>query len=170
MEIRKHGYDSLNKSVIFWWQRTSHHDPLALEAHTAMSSPVSVSVANLVMEDVEERALYSYDVQLPFWKRSVDDVCTVVPKNRIQHLLDHLNSIEPSIQLTENDGCLPFLDVKIKRSLDGSLSTSVFRKPTHTDRYLNFASHHPLSHKKSVVCTLITRATTHSSLTPVRPF
>ena len=118
------------------------------------------------MEDVEDRALSSYDVQLPFWKRYVCDVCTVVPKNRVQHLLDHLNSIEPSIQFTvelENDGCLPFLDVKIERALDGSLSTSVFRKPTHTDQYLNFASHHPLSHKKSVVRTPITRATTHSS-------
>ena len=52
-----------------------------LQLHgTAMGSPVSVSVANLVMEDVEERALASYDVELPFWKRYVDDVCTFIPK------------------------------------------------------------------------------------------
>ena len=47
-----------------------------------MGSPMSVSVANLVMEDVEERALVSYDVELPFWKRCVDDVCTVIPKKQ----------------------------------------------------------------------------------------
>ena len=131
-----------------------------------MGSPVSVSITNLVMEDVKERALALYDVQLPFWKRSVDDACTVVPINRVQHLLQHLNTIESTIQFTvevENDGKLPFLDVNICRLPDGSFNTSVFRKPTHTDRYLDFASHHPLSHKRAVVCTLTSRASTHSS-------
>ena len=118
------------------------------------------------MEDVEERALASYDVQLPFWKRYVDDICTVVPIDRVQHLLQHLNTIESTIQFTvevENDGKLPFLDVNISRLPDGSFNTSVFRKPTHTNRYLDFASHHPLSHKRAVVCTLTSRASTHSS-------
>ena len=133
---------------------------------TAMGSPVSVSIANLVMEDVEERALASYDIQLPFWKRYVDDVFTVVCVDRVQHLLEHLNSIECSIQFTvevENDGELPFLDVNVYRGSDGSLNTSVHRKPTHTDRYLDFSSHHPFSHKRAVVCTLSSRVSTHSS-------
>ena len=134
---------------------------------TAMGSPVSVSVANIVMEDVEERALASYEIQLPFWKRYVDDVCTVVPKQRVQHLLQHLSGIEGSIQFTvelESDGRLPFLDVFMCRRPDGSISTSVYRKDTHTDKYLDFPSHHPLSHKIAVVRTLCSRADTHSSL------
>ena len=133
---------------------------------TAMGSPVSVSIANLVMEDVEERALASYDIQLPFWKQYVDDVFTVVCVDRVQHLLEHLNSIECSNQFTvevENDGELPFLDVNIYRGSDGSLNTSVHRKPTHTDRYLDFSSHHPFSHKRAVVRTLSSRVSTHSS-------
>ena len=131
-----------------------------------MGSPVSVAIANLVMEDVEERALASYDIQLPFWKRYVDDIFTVVCVDWVQHLLEHLNSIECSIQFTvevENDGKLPFLDVNVYRESDGSLNTSVYRKPTHTDRYLDFASHHPFSHKRAVVRTLCSRASTHSS-------
>ena len=136
-----------------------------------MGSPVSVSVANIVMEDVEERALASYEIQLPFWKRYVDDICTVVPKQRVLHLLQHLNGIEGSIQFTvelESDGRLPFLDVLMCRRPDGSISTSVYRKDTHTDKYLDFSSHRPLSHKIAVVCTLCSRADTHSSLASSR--
>ena len=44
---------------------------------TAMGSPVSAVIANLVMEDVEQRALASVPVSLSFWKRFVDDVISV---------------------------------------------------------------------------------------------
>ena len=71
--------------------------------------------------------------------------------------LQHLNSNEPSIQFTverETDGKLPFLDTCVQRTTDGKLATVVYRKPTHTDKYLSFNSHHPRSHKKYVVTTL----------------
>ena len=57
------------------------------QAHgTAMGYPVSVVVvANVTMEDVEECVLANYDVQLPFWKHNVDDVCTAVPTDKVQH-------------------------------------------------------------------------------------
>ena len=42
-------------------------------------SRVSVTIANLVIEDVEDRALASSDVSLRFWKRYVDDSCTALP-------------------------------------------------------------------------------------------
>ena len=132
-----------------------------------MGSPVSVVVANLVMEDVEERALSSFDQTLPFWKRYVDDTCTAVPADRVDDLMNHLNSVESSIQFTveiEHDGKLPFLDVLLSHNIkDGSITTTVFRKPTHTDKYLDFESHHPLSHKMSVVNTLLSRAYSHIS-------
>ena len=86
---------------------------------------------------------------------------SAVSQNEIVVLLQHLNSIEPSIQFTverETDGKLPFLDTCVQRTTDGKLETVVYRKPTHTDKYLSFNSHHPRSHKKSVVTTLFQRA------------
>ena len=58
----------------------------------------------------------------------------------------------------ESEGKLPCLDVLLQWDPDGSISTTVFRKATHTDRYLDFMSHHPLAHKLAVVKTLHRRA------------
>ncbi|XP_072044704.1 uncharacterized protein [Amphiura filiformis] len=46
----------------------------------------------------------------------------------------------------------------VKREENGSVSFQIYRKPTHTNQYLNFASHHPLQHKLDVVRTLVDRA------------
>ena len=60
--------------------------------------------------------------------------------------------------IDENDRRLSFLDLNVYRTHRGNLETSVYRKPTHTDKYLAFDSHHPICHKKSVTRTLLTRA------------
>ena len=81
--------------------------------------------------------------------------------NEAERLLSHLNSVELSIQFTlerEKDRNLPFLDLNVSRGIQGNLETSVYRKPTHTDKYLAFDSHHPICHKKSVGKTLLRRA------------
>ena len=36
-----------------------------------------------------------------------------------------------------------------------SLENSVYHKPTHTDKYLAFESHHPIWHKQSVTKNLL---------------
>ena len=89
---------------------------------TAMGFPVLVTVANLVMEDVEERAITSSPVKTLFWKCFVDDTCTAFPCTQLEQFHTHLNSIEPSIDFTyelEDEGNLPFLDLNIKHHPDG---------------------------------------------------
>ena len=126
-----------------------------------MGSPVSVTVANLVVEEIEETALASFQPPPQFWKRYVDDTCTALPRDSVSALHSHLNSVNKHIQFTveeEKDGTLPFLDVLLTRSSDGTIETSVYRKKTHKDRYLDFAAYHPLCRKKSVVRSLLSRA------------
>ena len=136
-----------------------------------MGSPVSVTVANLVMEEMEQEALSTFSPRPQFWKRYVDDTCTVLKKEEVDRFHEHLNGVNAHIQFTaeiEENKSLPFLDILLLRQEDGSIKTSVFRKPTHTDKYLDFNSHHPLAHKSSVVRTLYHRSHTLASTTALQ--
>ena len=73
-----------------WYQKTFG---------TAMGSPVSFTVQNLVMENVEERALTSFTTPPPLWKRYVDDTCVVILPDLLESFHTHLNSIEPKVNL-----------------------------------------------------------------------
>ncbi len=56
-------------------------------------------------------------------------------------------SIELFIIFTVERECdfkLSFLDIEIVHHSDGSLTTKVYRKTTHTDKYLSVDSHHLL--------------------------
>ena len=81
-----------------------------------------------------------------------------------QGFLQHINSVDPAIRFTVEDnmedGSIPFLDTIVKPEADGTLSITVYRKPTHTDQYLQWDSHHHLSAKFSVIQTLSHRAST----------
>jgi len=91
----------------------------------------------------------------------VDDTCTAIQSDSISHFHDHLNSINAKIQFmyeTEKDGSLSFLDILLSHDLDGSVHTSVYQKPTHTDQYLQFSSYHRLSPRMFVVRTLFVHA------------
>ena len=119
-----------------------------------MGSPVSAVIANMVIEDVEQKTLANSPVKPFFWKRYVRDIISTVSGNEAERFLSHLNSVEPSIQFTferEKDRHLPFLDLIVSRGEQGNLETSVYCKPTHTDKYLAFDSHQPIFHKK--VCS-----------------
>ena len=125
-----------------------------------MGSPVSPIVANLCMEVIEELAISTSSVPPKVWKRYVDDSFVIIKKDAVSSFHNTLNASDPKISFTiefENNGQIAFLDTLVSRR-NGVAVTDVYRKPTHTDRYLDFSSHHDIKHKISTASTLLFRA------------
>jgi L-asparaginase/Glu-tRNA(Gln) amidotransferase subunit D len=74
-------------------------------------------------------------------------------RDKLQGNFDHLNSRQQSINFTmeENAGSIPFL-------VTNQLTTSVYRKKTHTNRYLHFNSYHHPRVKVGIISCLCDRA------------
>ena len=130
-----------------------------------MGSPISQIVANLFMEDLPEvHAIRMSPTPPTLWKRFVDDTLTIINKEDRNNFLQHLNSIHQNIKFTceeiRDEGSMPILDILVTPKEDGSLRASVFRKPTHTDLYLQWDSHNTISSKYSVAGILYHRAKT----------
>ena len=68
---------------------------------TAMGSPVSVVVAEIVMQNVEEQALATHTRTVRLWLRYVDDTFTAVHKDGIDDFHDHLNRQNADVQFTK---------------------------------------------------------------------
>ena len=118
----------------------------------AMGSPLSPVIANLYLEHLEETALQSACLKPKLWVRYVDDTFVIWPhgQEELQSFHNHLNQQHPRIQFKveeEKDDKLPFLDVLVTNEEEKLLS-SVYRKPTHTERYTPFHSHH---HPRTVI-------------------
>jgi uncharacterized protein (UPF0335 family) len=123
----------------------------------AMGSSLPPVVSNIFMEHFEKLVLETSDLKPAVLLRYVDDTFVVWPHgpSSLQDFLCHLNSVRPAIQFTmevETNNNLPFLDVLVT-----DLSTRVYRKPTHSGRYLHFKSDHPQYVKRGVVRSSIDR-------------
>src|SRR5580765_6949202 len=59
---------------------------------TPMRSPLSPTIADIVLQDIENKALYKIGTKLPIYYRYVDDILLAAPKNSIQFIVDTFNS------------------------------------------------------------------------------
>ncbi|KAJ8923888.1 hypothetical protein NQ315_006664 [Exocentrus adspersus] len=116
----------------------SYNDILQMERgllridRVAMGSPLSLVVVNYFIEKFEQ-ALDKLPTKPKCWFR-------------IQFNTE-----------VEEDGKLPFRDGLVSRKADGTLGQTVYRKPTHTDRYLNKDSNHHPRQKRGIIKTLVER-------------
>ena len=72
----------------------------------------------------------------------MDDTFVIWKEESKQNFLQHTNSVDLAIHFTvennKKDGAIPFLDTIVKPETDGKLSTTLYRKPTHMDQYLQW--------------------------------
>ena len=127
-----------------------------------MGSHISPIIANLHMEAFETQAISTAPHPPSLWRRFVDDTFVIIQKAQKDSFIKCINSIDEKIQFTMDgsrcDGSMPFWDTLVTPNTGGSLSTKVYRKPAHTDLYLQCESHLTIAVKYSVVNTLHHRA------------
>ena len=90
----------------------------------------------------------------------MDDSFCIIKRNAVNSFHTTLNSIDPHISFTieeESDLHIAFLGTLVSRK-DYTITIGVYRKATHTDRYLDFSSHHDKRHKISTAETLLYHA------------
>ena len=124
-----------------------------------MGSPLIVELAEIRLAEVETLALSSSPDPPSSYSHFVDDGCGAFrDRDHAETYLSFLNSLTEDLNFTMEhpspDGSLPFLDVLIHPDK----STSVYRKPTHTNLYTKYSSCTTNSSKNSVIRSLTRRA------------
>ena len=69
---------------------------------TAMGSPLSVVLAEIVMQNIEGSALWTCRQTIPLWLRYVDDTFTAVRHNEIDAFHYHVNGQSTDEQFTRS--------------------------------------------------------------------
>ena len=99
-------------AAVFQWQ-----DQIYQQVHgTPMGSPISVVLAELFMQKLEEEIFLNAPYQPIFWKRYLDDIITVLPRDLIHVFLDYINSVNEHITYTvetETNNFLPYILISI---------------------------------------------------------
>ena len=124
-----------------------------------MGDPASSTTAEIYMQ-AYERTATTTALHLPnVWKRFVDDVYSILKRTHLENFFHHIKNLHQNIKFTmkeESNGERAFLDTLLKRN-NGEIPVLVYRKPTHTDQYLHYSTHHETSCKKSVVSSMFNR-------------
>ena len=127
----------------------------------AMGGPLGPTFANFFLGHIERTLFNDIDCAPKMYYRYMDDVFAVFEsETQKQAFLEHLNRQHPSLKFTVEDASsnvLPFLDAQVSLSNDG-FSTTVYRKPTHTNVFLNFNAIAPTNWKFGLIFGALHRA------------
>ena len=113
------------------------------------------------MSELESKIIPNLGDKVMHWTRYVDDTFAFIKPDTEEEIQNVLNSFHKNINFTyerENENMIPFLDVSVQRFEDGKIETSVYRKDTNTDIYMNWNAHAPANWKIATLKCLVKRA------------
>lgn len=127
---------------------------LYLQIHgTAMGTKMAPSYANLFMGKLENDMLNGYPKEPKLWLRYFDDAFMIWThgEHELNQFILYLNSYHPTIKFTTTSSTktVSFLDVLVTIQ-NGTLQTTLYRKPTDTRQYLHYNSNHPKSCRNAI--------------------
>lgn len=123
-------------------------------------------MADFVVTDIMQEVVQNCGYDPKLMVKYVDDILAVVPKEELENTLSIFNTIHPSLKFTveiEDNCSIPYLDIRIIRNKDGTVSTDFYQKPTCSNRILNYNSAHPMVQKTGTAYGFISRVLTLSS-------
>ena len=140
----------------------SFNDNHYLQIHgTAMGTKMAPSYANLSLGYFEANGLENAPFQPHTWLRYIDDIFMIWTQglDNLKIFIDYLNNIHSTIKFTSSHSStnIPFLDVSVSLTNDGSISTDLYTKPTDKHQHLLYSFCHPLHAKKAIPFSLALR-------------
>ena len=132
----------------------------------AMGNPLSVSVSDIFLGLLEQEFLRNCPSAFKplLYRRYIDDVFLIFdgPTTLLQDFLDYVHECLASTRIrftSELENCkkLPFLDIVLHRT-PSKFELSVYRKVTHSNRYISVFSFVPIQFMIATLKTLRSRA------------
>ena len=121
-----------------------------------MGGPASSTTGEIYMQAYEHTAITTAMHPPKVWERFVDEVYSILKRMHLENVFHHINNNDTFTMEQEGNGELAILDTLLKRNNE-AISVLVYRKPTYTEQYLHYSSHHQTSKKESVVSSLFNR-------------
>jgi len=97
-------------------------------------------LTDIVLQDLEEKALSNINLNLSFYYRYVDDIILAAPFNHSTNILNIFNSFHNRLQFNiefENNRNISFLDLLLN-VVDNKIKIDWFHKKTFSARFLSY--------------------------------
>ena len=143
-------------SLILYLNNFTFNDQNYLQVKgCAMGSKCSSSYADVFMGKFETDKIFpKIDRKHLCYVRFRDDIFMIwtAGENSLKEFIQEINKEHPSIKFDckYSRSSVNFLDTTLILESNGSISTSLYRKPTDRNAYLHYNSYHPLKQKENI--------------------